>query len=150
MIKTVCNFLSKHLPSSTIAKDNVKYLTRYYLLLKDFKYFNVYLHHFHSSDLDLGKDNYGLLHNHPFAWSFGFPLINGYLEERRSQNKVVSKFVSPFTFNFMTHDDFHRVDLIQNEAWTIFITGPRIKDWCFWDRQTKEYINWKSIPGAIE
>lgn len=153
MLLKICNFLSKHLPSTTISKDGVDYLTRYYLLFKDYKFGNIYLHHFHNSDLDLAEDNSYLLHNHPFPWAFGMPLVNGYTEERRNaDNSVTKKFVKPFSINFISHKEFHRVELSHGKAWTLFVTGPRTNGltWGFWNRNTKEYIDWKKIPGAIE
>lgn len=151
--RKLCELASKYLPSTFIAKDGVKYLTRYYFLLKDRKFFNVYLHHFHRSDADIGTNGFGLLHNHPVPFAFGFVLINGYVEERRNADDSISvKFVKPFSLNFITHKEFHRVDLVDSDAWTIFVTGPRLDklSWGFWDRVTKEYIDWKEVPGAIE
>jgi hypothetical protein len=153
MLRSLCEFAAKHLPSTTIVKDGVKYLSRYYILLKDHKFGNIYLHHFHRSDADVGSGGHGLLHNHPVTWAFGFVLVNGYLEERRNADDTVNvKLVKPFRLNFLTHKEFHRVDLIKDDAWTLFVTGPRASglDWGFWDRITKEYIPWRSVPGAIE
>lgn len=153
MLRTLCEFAAKHLPSFTISKDGVKYLTRHYLLLKDRKWFNAYLHHFHNSDADIGTNGFGLLHNHPVPFAWGFVLINGYIEHRRNADDSIStKLVKPFSINFITHKEFHRVDLIGEDAWTLFFTGPRLDNltWGFWDRVTKEYIDWKNVVGAIE
>jgi hypothetical protein len=113
----------------------------------------VFLHNFHSSDLDVGEEGYGLLHNHPFAWSFSFVLINGYSEERLNADGTVSrKLVKPFSFNFISRKDFHRVDLINGkEAWTIFFTGSRSSrgSWGFYDRITKQYRDFSTSPNAI-
>lgn len=104
--------------------------------------------------MDTGTDGLGLLHCHPFDWSFSFVLSGGYIEERRrSDGSVYTKLVKPFSFNFLSKKDFHRVDLLDENrgAWTIFFTGSRKNNsWQFWDRTTKEFIDWKSVVGAIE
>ena len=146
--------LVNYLPSLTIAKDGVKYLTRFYVFLKDRVFGNIFIHHFHRSDMDIGKDGYGLLHSHPFSGSVSFILSGGYIEERRNEDGTVSKrIVKPFTFNFISNKDFHRVDLLdeKNGAWSIFFTGSRKNNtWGFWDRVSKEFIDWKQVVGAVE
>jgi hypothetical protein len=146
--------LVERLPSFTITKDGVKYLTRYYVFLKDRVFGNIFIHHFHRSDMDIGANGLGLLHCHPFDWSFSFVFSGGYREERRAADGTVyTKLVKPFSFNFISKKDFHRVDLLDENrgAWTIFFTGSRKNNsWQFWDRTTNQFIDWKSIVGAIE
>lgn len=145
--------LVERLPSFTISKDGNKYLTRYYVFLKDRVFGNIFIHHFHRSDMDLGSDGQGLLHNHPFEWSFSIVISGGYIEERRqSDGTVKKKFVKPWSLNFLSKKDYHRVDLLDVDgAWTIFFTGSRKNNsWEFWDRATDRKIPWKSVTGAIE
>lgn len=139
-------------PSITIPKlDGSPYLTRYFLLLKDRVFGNLFLHHFHSSDMDYDSDGEGgityLLHNHPFKWSVSFVLSGGYTEERRDQYGLVyTRIVKPFTFNFISDKVFHRVQLLDEKkgAWTLFLTGSRKnKSWGFWNRKTKVYKDYK-------
>jgi hypothetical protein len=154
MITKFCQWISQFLNSFTITKDGLAYLTRYYLFGKNREWGNIFLHHFHRSDMDIGTDGLGLLHNHPFDWSVGFILAGGYWEERRQEDgSVIRRKVKPFTFNFISREDFHRVDLLdeQNGAWTLFFTGSRKNNsWGFWDRITREFIDWKKVVGAIE
>lgn len=152
MIKNLLLKITRHIPKFTIITDGQKYLTRFYLFLKERNFGNIYIHHFHRSDMDKGMHGYGLLHNHPWPWAFSIVLVNGYIEERRTKSgNVIQRKVKPGTINFLTHNDYHRVDLIGNEAWSIFITGPRKlnMDWSFWDRVTNKYTPWKEKPGAI-
>ena len=153
MIFTFFFWLVNHLPSLTIGKDGLDYLTRYYLFLKDHFFGNIFIHHFHRSDLDMGKNGLGLLHSHPF-YGLSFVISGGYVEERRlADDSVIRRVIKPLSFNFIGADDFHRVELLDevNGAWSIFFTGKRSKkSWQFWDRITKEYIDWKNVVGAIE
>src|SRR5271156_960880 len=108
MIERFCQWLAILLPSFTIAKDGLKYLTRYYFFLKDRRFANIFLHHFHRSDMDVGTDGYGLLHNHPWG-GLSFILLGGYKEEKRNADGTISvKIVKPFTFNFISRSTFHR------------------------------------------
>lgn len=150
----VGKWLWNHWPSFTISKDGIPYLTRFYVFLRDWTYANIFVHFFHRSDMDVGTNGLGLLHNHPFNWSFSFVLYGGYREERRAPDGTVyTRIVKPFTFNFISKDIFHRVDLLDEKkgCWSIFFTGSRKgNSWGFWDRITKEFIPFETVPGAIE
>lgn len=141
------------LPSFTITKDGLKYLTRYYVFLKDRVYANIFIHHFHRSDMDTGTNGLGLLHCHPFP-GLSFVYFGGYREERRMPDGSVQvRIVKPWTFNYISRDTFHRVDLLdeKNGCWSIFFTGSRKNyTWYFWDRITNQYIHWTKVVGAIE
>ena len=149
------------LPHMTINVDGKPYLTRYYLFLKDRKFGNVYIHHFHSSDQGLE------LHNHPWVWGVSFVLSGGYAEERARSpvtwdatlgpaipHKVMieKRHIKPCSINVIRATDFHRVDLDVEEkgAWTIFMAGRRAKSWGFLNRDTAEYKDWRTNPEAIE
>jgi hypothetical protein len=155
---SVFSSLIESIPNITIPKpDGKPYLTRYYLLLKDRMRGNAFLHHFHSSDMDDADDGEGgrvlLLHNHPFKFSVSFVLTGGYIEERRDANGLVyTRTVKPFTFNWISSKDFHRVQLLdeKNGAWTLFFTGSRKnRSWGFWNRATNEYIDYKNYEKAV-
>lgn len=158
MILKICQYLSRKLPGITIKlpdpADGIKkpYLSRYYFFWKDRKWANIFLHHFHSSDLDIGLDGFGLLHSHPMEWAFSLVLIAGYSEERlQHDGSVIRHQVRPWRINFLTKKDFHRVDLNNGEAWTLFFTGRRSvgSSWSFYDRISKEYKDWRTSPNAI-
>jgi hypothetical protein len=104
------------------------------------KPFSVLLHRFASSD------DGDALHNHPWTWAFSIILAGGYEEERKVSwgNVVARKVVRPFSVNRIGQDDFHRVDLIEEDCWTLFVTGPKISSWSFWDRVTGEVVHWRT------
>ena len=151
---SLIKWIAKWLPSFTIAKDGVKYLTRYYVFLKDRVFGNIFIHHFHRSDMDMGTNGLGLLHCHPWS-GLSFVIFGGYKEERREADGSISiRIIKPFTFNYLSKSTFHRVDLLNEKdgAWSIFFTGSRTKnsDWYFWDRISNKTINWRDVAGAIE
>lgn len=156
MIKQFCEWLAKRLPSFTIpTPDGKPYLTRYYIFGADRAFGNIFLHHFHSSDMDVAPSGEYYLHNHPWPWSFSIILVNGYVEFRRMDKDSANlrrKKYNPGSINILTDKDFHRVVLHKEDAWSFFFTGWRSKkrSWGFWDPFTKEYLDFKNFSKAIE
>lgn len=97
----------------------------------------LYLHRFHRGDKDRE------LHNHPWLWSLAFVLSGGYREERRHGDVVVERLMKPGRFNWIGHNDFHRVELLKGEAWTLFLAGPKVSSWGFWDRRDNSIVPWR-------
>jgi hypothetical protein len=87
-------------------------------------------------------------HRHPWRWAISLVLKGGYSEERRSGDSVVRRRVRPWRLNRLTDRDFHRVDLTDGDAWTLFLVGPITQSWGFWDRDTKRFTPWKEFLGV--
>jgi hypothetical protein len=159
MIRRFCEWLAKHLPSITIpTPDGKPYLTRYYLFGADRKWGNIFLHHFHSSDMDIAPSGAYYLHNHPWPWSFSIILVGGYNEYRMVSGRkpdepyrYIWKTFLPGSINFLTDADFHRVELLDQDGWSFFFTGWRSKkrSWGFWDPKTSLYTDFTSIAKAV-
>jgi hypothetical protein len=104
----------------------------------------IYLHKFHRSDSD------DALHNHPWVWSRSLVLAGGYSEERRVGNAVVRRDVRPVTWNRIDADDFHRVDLLEQDCWSLFFAGPKTsKSWGFWNRVTRVFLPWRDFIASV-
>lgn len=151
LLERVCTYISRCLPGVTIyGADKRPYLTRTYLLGRDWKYFSIFLHKFHSSDP--GTD----VHNHPWAWSFSLILLGSYVERReigvqsKTQGDTRKRRFVPGDFNFISNDVFHRVTLDDEDegVWTLFVAGPRTKEWGFRDADGV-YRDWRTNPNAI-
>jgi hypothetical protein len=99
----------------------------------------VLLHRFHRGDHD------GELHSHPWAWAIAIVLAGGYVEDRRVGDRVITRRCGPGTINVIRADDYHRVDLIGAESWSIFITGPKATTWFFWCRERLARSPWRSF-----
>lgn len=150
----VLKSLSRWEPRVIIDRDGEDpYLTRYYLLGgpetegmhgTTSKRFGLYLHHFHKGD-DAEE-----LHNHPWAWACAYILKGGYSEERRAPNGLVyRRWVRPGELNTLTSKDYHRVDLDPDspDCWSLFLAGPRVQTWGFWDRCTGVFTEWRTFLG---
>jgi len=94
------------------------------------------LHHFHQSDSTTQ------LHNHGWTWGLSLVLTGGYSEEKLVGDRVIRRTIKPFSFNFIRPQEFHRVDLLGKDAWTIFLRGPRKNEWFYKSRETFETIEW--------
>ncbi len=115
----------------TIETDGSPYLTR--IMFPRIFGMRLFLHHFHRGDGD--QD----LHNHPWKWAASLVLSGFYIEERL-EGVIPMKGLKPTVmtetrvvtrFNFLRDTDYHRVDSLHGDVWTLFLTGPRTQDWGF-------------------
>lgn len=93
---------------------------------------NIFLHRIRRSD------DGPHLHSHPWKTAISVILAGGYSEERRAGNSVYRIARRPGDVVTIDAGDYHRVDLIGAESWSLFIAGPATPDhiWNFWDRHT--------------
>lgn len=95
------------------------YLHRWYLIPRN-RFFNSYLHKFERSDDDRA------FHDHPWL-SCSF-LIAGVLKEHSPKGvRVIPRFYPVFR----TAKFAHRLEVVRGPIWTLFITGPRVRQWGF-------------------
>ncbi len=116
------------------------YLRRWFLIPRN-RIFNVYLHQFLRDDDDRA------LHDHPWL-SCSLILDGGYIEHTIAAGGIHRRQHMPEgTLRFMRARHAHRVELLRHivhngdpivrtsdpavRAWTLFITGPRIRRWGF-------------------
>lgn len=158
MIRDLLLRLVQHLDEPRVIFDReggLPYLSRWYLIRKkpvdddDLKgqssetsgrrLFDLYLHCFHRSDDDQA------LHNHPWSWALSLVLCGGYTEERRVGGEVVRRVFRPPALNLIRGGDYHRVDLLDRDAWSLFLAGPKVDTWYFWDRNLKARMPWRKF-----
>jgi hypothetical protein len=131
------------------------YLTRYFLIPRN-RFFNIYLHKFTGSDDDRA------LHDHP--WYSMSILLKGRIQEHRKVWKIdrSSYDLSPnvartvvarshvqvsavwrWIPKFRSAHYAHRLEVITPTAWTLFITGPAIRQWGF--HCPKGWVHWRAF-----
>jgi hypothetical protein len=134
-------------PDFIVGEPDYVYLRRWYLVPRN-RFLNVYLHEFLRSDDDRA------LHDHPWA-SVSLSLIGRYYDVTEAGRRLVL----PGEVVYRRAKHTHRVELVKNEfaiqpyerpAWTLFITGPKVREWGFkcpqgW-RHWREYV--RIIPGG--
>lgn len=125
-------------PDFIIGGADDPYLIRWWVIPRN-RYFNVYLHLFKRSDDDRAR------HTHPWLFNISWLLRGKYREwfgdgandfADRNAGEIKPRWgAAP-----------HRVELTDGDCWTIFITGPRIREWGF--LCARGFIHWKIFTAA--
>ncbi|AGS81013.1 hypothetical protein [Caulobacter phage Cr30] len=126
----------KRKPDVVIGGNEDPYLLRWWVIPRN-PFFNIYLHKFLRSDEDRA------LHSHPWLFCLSI-LIKGNYIEHTPKGKFIRKRGNCY---FRFGEAWHRVQLLtkwvkQNDGsmvgypdrepcTTIFVTGPRIREWGF-------------------
>jgi hypothetical protein len=130
------------------------YLTR--LTLFKTPWFSVKLHWIHKADPD--RD----LHDHP--WSFASLILRGWYKElvcRKpdARGEIVAQGLDLKRFRdeglcveerlvrWFNHKDTrgaHRILEVSPKLITLVVTGPKTKEWGFYDEDTFKYTDWKT------
>lgn len=134
--------MSGRQPDFIIGNGKTPYMLRWWLLPRN-PIFNVYLHDIRRSDDDRA------LHDHPWL-NISVILVGGYVEHtidaggvhRRTERKTGDVVVR-------RPKAAHRLEMERNGVcWSLFIIGPRIRDWGF-HCPDAGWIPWKKFvaPG---
>ena len=122
--------------------NNEPYLERYYIFLKDRKWFpfNVFIHKFLKSDPDD-------VHDHPWPYAT-LILKGGYWEWIPQFNSLGQKIGEIATwrgaghFRICSAKSFHRIELDPSiTAWTLFMPGPQQREWGFLNKG--RWVQWE-------
>jgi len=111
-------------PDLIIGTPADPYLRRWWLLPRN-KWFNVYLHNFIRSDNDI-------MHDHQY-WNISIVLKGFYLEFLKKDPEPRRPHVrTRGAIVFRRPESAHRIELYPGVvAWTLFVTGPRVREWGF-------------------
>ena len=111
-------------PDVLIGKQDDTYMQRWYVIPRN-RFLNIYLHHFLRSDDDRA------LHDHPW-WNASI-LIEGKYTEHTICAGGVHRHVEYGTgaLKLRNAKYAHRVELTSGPCWSLFITGPNIREWGF-------------------
>ena len=104
-------------------KDN-PYLRRWHLIPRN-RYLNAYLH------CILRSDPTGPLHDHP--WVSASLLLNGNYREHTIAAGGCHGYrvFEEGAWVFRNPRYAHRIELVESECWSLFLTGPRVREWGF-------------------
>lgn len=111
-------------PDINIGGEANPYLRRWWLIPRN-RIFNVYLHNFMRSDDDRA------LHDHPW-WNVSVLLHGRYVEHTIAAGGINARTERQAgAVKFRGAASAHRIELVDGPCWTLFITGPRIREWGF-------------------
>ena len=129
------------------------YLERYYVFLKDRKWFpfNIFLHKFLKSDPDD-------VHDHP--WPYATLILKGgywewiplFDEQGRKINEV-AHWRGAGHFRISKATSYHRIELDPDiSCWTLFMPGPQRKEWGFLVRNkwipNEQYLEQRKLQNT--
>jgi hypothetical protein len=116
--------INKRPPDYVIGADSDPYMLRWWVIPRN-PVFNIYLHCFLRSDEDEA------LHDHPW-WNFSRILLGGYTEHTIAAGGIEKKQIfKSGDWKFRTAKSAHRVELHNGPCWSLFVTGPRVREWGF-------------------
>lgn len=121
----VIEWAEQRAPDFIIGKPDDAYLLRWWLLPRN-RLFNIYVHKFLRSDDDRA------LHDHPWL-NASFILRGQYAEHQilaGGINVRNMRIAGKWRFR-LSGKIAHRVELTDGACWTLFITGPRYREWGF-------------------
>jgi len=146
---TIIRCASRRMPDFIIGGHENPYLLRWWLIPRN-QLFNIYLHKFLRSDDDRA------LHDHPWIWC-SVLLRGSYVEWSKPRpGSPLLAHVERFdagSARFHRARYAHRLVIDRNvTCWTLFITGPRVREWGFHCPQG--WIPWQKFtavddPGAV-
>lgn len=132
-------------PDFVIGGEANPYLKRWWLIPRN-RVFNLYLHHFLRSDDDRA------LHDHPW-WNVSLLLDGAYVEHLPGADMQAGYSIrrESGALVFRKARAAHRIELDlsthmargEEPVWTLFVTGPRIREWGFWCKQG--WRHWKEF-----
>lgn len=129
---------TRRTPDFIIGGSANPYLRRWWLIPRN-RMFNVYLHHFLRDDDDRA------LHDHPW-FNLSVLLRGSYCEHTISAGGINHRRTfKAGEFRFRTPWTAHRVELIDGSAWSLFVTGPRLRDWGF--HCPEGWVHWRDFTS---
>lgn len=116
------------------------YMHRWYIIPRN-RYFNIYLHKIIKDDDDRA------LHDHPW-WSLSVLLKGSLLEILQDRERHPVRFMPLLRSPTLAH----RLEVVNGPVWTLFITGPRVREWGFYC--PKGWVRWDLFvkpdkPGEV-
>jgi len=125
-----CETFSRRLMVDHIRRNGAAYLDRYYAAgwspVSTQSGPAIFLHHFVASDA------LASVHSHPWDWSASVILVGGYREQRcMVDGTQATREYRPGDVNVLLADDKHRIDLLGDDCWTLFLAGNYAKNWRF-------------------
>jgi len=140
--------VAKRAPDVCIGGADNPYMRRWFVIPRN-RVFNIYLHEFCRSDDDRA------LHDHPWI-NLSVLLAGGYHEMTYGpENREVWTRRCAGDLVLRLPSSAHRIALIpylSARPWTLFITGPRVREWGFlcpqgW-RHWRDFVA-RNDPGSI-
>ncbi|TJU85594.1 MAG: hypothetical protein E5Y10_24555 [Mesorhizobium sp.] len=117
------------------------YLRRWFLIPRN-RFFNIYLHQFMRSDDDRA------LHDHPW-WNVSILLRGRYVEHTISAGGInIRTERKAGDVKLRRAGAAHRIELHDGPCWTLFVTGPRLREWGF--HCPRGWVHWRAFTNPAD
>jgi hypothetical protein len=147
IFKRLLRIVKRRPPDVIIGGAENPYMRRWFVLPRN-PVFNIYLHEFLRSDDDRA------LHDHPWA-NLSILLDGAYVEHTIRDGGInVRTFRRAGDWVLRRARAAHRVELIDDLAgrpmrcWTLFITGPRLREWGF--HCPNGWVHWRAFTNPAD
>jgi hypothetical protein len=132
--------LTRRPPDFLIGGAERPYIRRWWLIPRN-RIFNVYLHHFLRSDDDRA------LHDHPWLFNLSVMLRGAYTEQTIAAGGVtVDAIRRAGQCKLRLGPAPHRLELHEGQCWTLFVTGPVVRQWGF--HCPRGWVHWKDFTDT--
>jgi hypothetical protein len=101
------------------------------------RFLNIYLHKF------VGSDTCRSMHDHPWA-SLSF-ILKGCYVEYTPLNKFGRLCACEGDLLWRGSEHIHRIELPYGPCWTLFVTGPKVREWGF--NTPGGWVHWKKYKS---
>jgi hypothetical protein len=98
-------------------------------------------------------DDDDILHDHPYV-SLSLVLTDGlseYYQDSPPNGEKVVRVIAQGALVYRSSRFAHQL-IVNRQAWTLFLTGPRIKEWGFWCprgwKPWQQYVSAKQDPSV--
>ncbi|MGR3605308.1 hypothetical protein [Sulfitobacter sp.] len=126
-------------PDFVIGSPDDPYMLRWFWIPRN-RFFNVYVHSVLRDDDDRA------LHDHPWA-SLSLMIESGLIEEyKNNSGEKHLRAIEPMQWVYRDAKFAHRLMVRDAPALTVFMTGPRVRQWGFLCPQG--WRHWKDFVGA--
>lgn len=149
--RLILNWAQNREPDFIVGGKERPYLKRHWLIPRN-RFFNVYVHEFCRSDDDRA------LHDHPWLFNASWLIEGSYVEHTipaGGMNVRTERKAGDFKFRWGGAP--HRVELdtevyegvigASNPCWTVFITGPVVREWGF-HCPDRGWVHWKKFTAV--
>lgn len=111
-------------PDFLIGDPDAPYIRRWWVIPRN-RWFNIYLHEILRSDDDRA------LHDHPWV-NLSIIIDGSYVEHTIAKGGIERSVVRRAgSWTFRRPTAAHRLEITDGPAWSLFITGPRVRNWGF-------------------
>ena len=126
-------------PDFIIGGEADPYLFRWYVIPRN-RFLNIYLHCFKRSDDDRAH------HGHPWLANFS-RILRGECAEHTiaAGGTHHRRLLRAGDTRFRWGASPHRIELVSGDCWTLFVTGPKVREWGF--NCPQRWIHWQEFTS---